>query len=73
MSDAPINRPPPPSSRVGPCAFSENGPASRAINSVFGVPTIHSTSNAVARPAILGKHRANCEKVGPLWGDKTEV
>jgi hypothetical protein len=28
---------------------------------------------AVARPVILGKHRANCEKTGPLWSNKTDV
>ena len=28
--------------------------------------------NAVARPVILGKHRATCEKIGPLWSNKTD-
>jgi len=50
-----------------------NRSASRAINSGARGPYDPFYSNAVARPVILGKHRANCEKIGPLWSNETDV
>jgi len=73
MSDAPINRPPPREFTGRAMCILGNRSASRAINSGAWGPYDPFYSNAVARPVILGKHRANCEKIGPLWSNETDV